>query len=790
MWAPTDKRSRDRGYQRRRRLSWSRRRLVGGGTMLVLAGALIGSSVSVLAAGGRAERSFTPAKLTRSARITVRNLPSTPSSDHPALHKPFLVPPPPSTKGAADLHVPVVDVGQASTLSSKNASSGTATATSAPSAPSVVSSFLGWSSAQSQTGFNQDVAPPDPQLAAGPTYLLEMVNDVGSVWSKSGVLTKSFDLNTFFGVPSGQTFSDPRVIYDAPSGRWFATGLSFTSSYGSQIYVAVSATSDPTGSWTTYYGDSSSDILHDQPKVGVSADKLVMAWNDFLLGSFFEGAVIWVIQKSDLLEASSSVGVSQYGPDSSRPSIAPAQNLSYSSTDTTAYAAYNDSPYLGLLAITGTPALGNVAMTETDPTMGTTSSPPNADQPGYPGSISTDDTRFLGAVWQGGTLWTSANDGCGSSLVCARVVAVSTASPTVTFSEDLGSPGADVYYPAVSVDSAGDMFAVYTVSSTSMYPSVGVIAAQAGPSGYTLLSPTTVQSGQGLYSYGSCLTSGPCRWGDYSGVAVDPANASNLWMTGEYSAATSVGNNWGTVSAQLSLTSSATPVAAVSPTSLSFGDQVVTTSSSPQTVTVTNTGSATLGITSIKSSDSTDFILGSGPTNSCGYGSVSTTLTPGVSCTFTVTFQPASAAAFGATVTIIDNASPTTQTVDLSGTGVTPPPIASVSPTSISFGTYRVGSSSAPQTVTVTNTGSANLVILSIVSSDTTDFMVGVTATDSCGTGSGYVTLAQGDSCTFTVTFQPASAGTFNATVTISDNASPTTQTVTLSGTGTRKAKR
>lgn len=667
MRASADKRSRDRGHHRRGRLGWSGRRLVGGGTMLVLAGALIGSSVSVLAAGG-AGRSFTPAKLTRSARITVRDLPSTPSSDHPALRKPFLVPPPPSTRGAPDRHVPVVDVGQASTPSSKNASSGTTTATSTSSAPSVVSSFAGWSSAQSQTGFNQDLAPPDPQLAAGPTYLLEMVNDVGSVWSKSGALTKSFDLNTFFSVPSGQTFSDPRVIYDTPSGRWFATGLSFTSSYGSQIYVAVSATSDPTGSWTTYYGDSSSDILHDQPKVGVSADKLVMAWNDFQYGAFFEGGVIWVIQKSDL-EASSSVGVSQYGPDSSRPSIAPAQNLSYSSTDTTAYGAYNDSPYLGLIAISGTPALGNVAMTESDPTMGTTSSPPNADQPGYPGSLSTDDTRFLGAVWQGGTLWTSANDGCGSSLVCARLVAVSTASSTVTFSEDLGSSGADLYYPAVSVDSAGDMFAVYTVSSTSMYPSVGVIAAQAGPSGYTLLSGTTVQSGQGLYSYGSCLTSGPCRWGDYSGVAVDPANARNLWTTGEYSAANSVGNNWGTVSAQLSLTSSATPVAAVSPPSISFGKYRVGNSSAPQTVTVSNTGSADLGIQSIVSSDTTDFILGWSTANPCFNGSGYATLTPAASCTFTVTFQPASATTFDATVTISDNASPPTQTVTLTGTG-------------------------------------------------------------------------------------------------------------------------
>ena len=557
------------------------------GVALVAAVGIQGPA-SVAAAGGAA---FHAAGLVRLGTVVVHDLPATPSPGHPGLRKPFLSPRLQTPATSAPAHGVVVDTAGSAVAGGTVTSTGTvapatasATTTSATT-PTVTPGFPVWSSYQSQTTFNQGWTPPDTQLAAGPADLMETINDVGSVWSKSGSLSRSFDLNAFFKVPFGQTFSDPRVVFDAPSGRWFATGLSFNSSYGSQIYIAVSSTSNPSGIWTVYSGDSSSTVLHDQPKVGVSADKVVMAWNDFLSGAFFQGSVIWVIQKSDLL-AAGSVAISGVGPDGSRPSIAPAQNLSYDPNDpttNTAYAVYNHSPNVGLLTITGTPRFGGVAMSESDPYMGATTTPPKADQFGYPGSIDTGDTRFLTAAWQGGTLWTSANDGCGT-VVCARLVAVSTtASPSVTFSQDLTSPGGDLYYPAVTMDQSGNMAAVYSVSSTSTYPSVRVIGATLSGSSYTLLSGQTVNSGTNIYSYGSCLTSPPCRWGDYSGAAVDPTNPNDVWVTGEYSASnvgvnnTVVSNNWGTYTARLTVsgpTVTGPTVTGLSPSSGAAGTAV------------------------------------------------------------------------------------------------------------------------------------------------------------------------------------------------------------------------
>ncbi|MGH7862905.1 MAG: hypothetical protein ACREOS_11790, partial [Candidatus Dormibacteraceae bacterium] len=60
-------------------------------------------------------------------------------------------------------------------------------------------------------GPDQSVSPPDTQLAAGPNYLVEAVNSSMSIWTKDGALVSAQDLNTFFPVPSGYGFSDPRV---------------------------------------------------------------------------------------------------------------------------------------------------------------------------------------------------------------------------------------------------------------------------------------------------------------------------------------------------------------------------------------------------------------------------------------------------------------------------------------------------------------------------------------------------------------------------------------------------
>jgi hypothetical protein len=213
-----------------------------------------------------------------------------------------------------------------------------------------------------------------------------------------------------------------------------------------------------------------------------------------------------------------------------------------------------------------------------------------------------------------------------------------------------------------------------------------------------------------------------------------------------------------------------TPVApTISPTALTFPSTVATTTSAAQTVTVTNSGQAALnGTISITGADAADFAQ----TNTCG-----TSLAGGASCTISVTFTPTAAGTFTASLT--GSASGVSYpTVALSGTG-TPAPAAQLSSTSVAMGSVAYGASSAPQTITLTNSGGAGLTVstVAISGADSGDF----TETDTCsGT-----TLAAGATCTATVTFTPTALNQRTATLTFTDNATAgTTQTVALSGTG------
>src|SRR5215472_16100661 len=208
------------------------------------------------------------------------------------------------------------------------------------------------------------------------------------------------------------------------------------------------------------------------------------------------------------------------------------------------------------------------------------------------------------------------------------------------------------------------------------------------------------------------------------------------------------------------------PEVSLSPTSLSFGHLQVNTTSAVQTVTLTNSGDAALTISSIRRSgpNSGDFAQ----SNTCPSSS-STLLAAGASCFINVTFTPTANGSRSASVAITDNAPGSPQSVALSGSGTpSSAPEVSLSSTSLSFGHLQVNTTSAVQTITLTNSGDAALTISSIRRSGTNrlDFVQSNTCPSSSST------LAAGASCTISVTFTPTANGSRSASVTITDNAS------------------
>ena len=153
------------------------------------------------------------------------------------------------------------------------------------------------------------------------------------------------------------------------------------------------------------------------------------------------------------------------------------------------------------------------------------------------------------------------------------------------------------------------------------------------------------------------------------------------------------------------------------------------------------------------------------------------TLNARQNATFNVEFAPAVGGSVTGAISIITNAwwNPTIS-ISLSGTGVAQP-TANLSPPSMTFASQALGTTSSAQAVTLTNSGGTTLNITSLA-------LTGVNASDFAQTNTCGSSVAAGSNCTISVTFKPSASGSRTASVSITDNASGSPQTVSLSGTG------
>ncbi len=218
------------------------------------------------------------------------------------------------------------------------------------------------------------------------------------------------------------------------------------------------------------------------------------------------------------------------------------------------------------------------------------------------------------------------------------------------------------------------------------------------------------------------------------------------------------------------------PAVTLTPGSLTFSSQTVGTTSAAQTVTVRNSGTAPLAISSILvgGTNAGDFAQ----TNTCPL--VPSLLAANATCTISATFRPTATGTRSASITLTDDAPNGMQTIALNGTGAPGAPAVTLSPTTLAFGSQAVNTSSAPQTTTLRNSGTGPLTIstIALVGTNATSY----TQTNTCPISP--ATLAAGATCTATVTFKPTGTGTRNATLRFTDNASGSPHNVSLTGTG------
>jgi hypothetical protein len=311
------------------------------------------------------------------------------------------------------------------------------------------------------------------------------------------------------------------------------------------------------------------------------------------------------------------------------------------------------------------------------------------------------------------------------------------------------------FIPSIAEDSSGNAAAGYSISSKTTHPSLNA-------AWWSLTDPTPPVEFT-LYD-GTADLENTWHWGSYDSITVDPVNGCTFWYVNEYYPVAQTGTliNWHTRIANFQLPGC--NGVSVSPASLTFASQAVGTTSPAQVVTLVNNLSTALTISSINftGANNGDFAQ----TNTCG-----TSVAAGASCTISVTFDPAATGSRTATLNLTDNANNSPQTVSLSGTGVVPVTLSSAS---LSFGTILVGTSATAPAVTLTNNQTVSLANINISIAG-----AAFRQTNTCGTS-----IAAGAQCTITVTFSPTTSGAQTGTVTISDSASNSPQSISLKGSG------
>ena len=306
------------------------------------------------------------------------------------------------------------------------------------------------------------------------------------------------------------------------------------------------------------------------------------------------------------------------------------------------------------------------------------------------------------------------------------------------------------------LEGAGDgTFAVTAttpVGSTSFLGGFQIVAADFNGDGIPDLAMLT----NGVNTASILLTE-PTETSTATVNGIAPAEAGTHNVDASYAG----NSNYGAVTSGTIPLTGGLPPPGVSPTSLSFGNEVVGTTSPAKAVTLTNTGTGTLEISSITPSG--DFAISA---NTCG-----ATLAGKKSCKVSITFKPMALGMLTGTLTFTDNAVNSPQTVPLSGTGVEP---ATLTPASAIYATQNVGTTSAAKTFTLTNNQPVDLTGIAI--STIGGFAVSATTCEA--------SLDAKAKCTISVTFSPTETGKQTGQLIVHDSASNNPQASNLTGTG------
>jgi uncharacterized repeat protein (TIGR01451 family) len=461
-------------------------------------------------------------------------------------------------------------------------------------------------------GVNCFCAPPDTNGEVGSTQYVQIVNQALQVFDKTdgSSLLGPIDIaslwDTFGGVCADDTQGDPVVLYDQLANRWVVSQFAgfFTNDTVTDECIAVSTSSDATGTWNLYGFHLGSNFF-DYPHFGVWPDAYYMSMNIFnAAGTAYLGPQPFAFNRTAMLAGSAATFITTgitNGPaedpylpadldgSTTPPTGAPNPFVEFPGNGT--YKVYRfhvnfASPATSTFTLGGSPAAAPFSLLCSGvqscvPQLGT------AD-----GLDALADRLMFRAAYR--------NFGSHESLVSNYTVASNGVAGVRWFelrSVTSGTPTKaqeSTYQPdttwrwmgSAAQDGAGNLAVGFSASSAAIHPQIRYAGRLAGDPANTLAQgEATLFAGKGSQS-----ATGN-RWGDYSDLTVDPSDDCTFWYTNEYYA----GNgsfNWRTRIGNFKFPGCGPAAAAVSITKTADAEQVDAGSPIGFNVTLSNTGDA------------------------------------------------------------------------------------------------------------------------------------------------------------------------------------------------------
>ncbi|HLJ89643.1 MAG TPA: hypothetical protein VKZ53_22730 [Candidatus Angelobacter sp.] len=449
--------------------------------------------------------------------------------------------------------------------------------------------------------------PPDQAMGVNSTQVFEGVNDAFAVYDRSGnLLAGPTSANKFFGLPSaftrpagpfGPDLTDPRIIFDQDTQRWFVTMLEIdvnpvTGAFlpGSHILIGVSTTSDATAPFmffaitVTDTGFGLCPCLGDQPLLAANADAIFISTNQFSFTDGFQTALILTTDKHRLAAGIPGPLVGIQGLTQAEGpgfSVHPAMNTNIASSNINGGTEY----FLSTLNFTRTAddrvtvwSLTNTSSLRTNsPLLNLTNvvikteiygQSPNASQKAGPTPLgtslsspeellATNDDRMQEVYFSQGKLFGAVNTlilGSGApraGIAWFEIQPSNTIFPlkaNVVHQGYIAVKNENVMFPSIAINSEGEGVMGFTLSGPDFFPGFAYVNMSTGGAGTAvhLVAPGFAPE-DGFSGYPAFGGNGVARWGDYGFAAVD-LTSDDIWVAGEYipNRPRTSGANWGT----------------------------------------------------------------------------------------------------------------------------------------------------------------------------------------------------------------------------------------------------